>query len=159
MMRNDDLGMPVNCPICGAMGSVGALKGPYTTKYNQVVVEVDSVERCACHSCGEEFFTKAQSEALSRSVKAAARRRLGLLLPEQIVALRRKLQLSQQALEDLLGLGEKVVTRWENDRVVQAKTADDLLRLMERMPQVVDALRAIRREQGARDSGRSERDE
>ncbi len=35
-------------------------------------------------------------------------------------------------------------TRWENARVLQTKAADDLLRLMERLPAVVEALREIR---------------
>ena len=77
-------------------------------------------------------------------VEAEARARLGLLPPERIIKIRKKYKLSQEGLEALFRLGPKVVTRWENDRVLQTRTADDLLRLMERLPEVVRELRAIR---------------
>ncbi len=45
--------------------------------------------------------------------------------------IRKNLGLSQAELEELFGLGEKVVTRWENGRVIQGRTADVALRLLE----------------------------
>lgn len=67
-----------------------------------------------------------------------------MLPPDRIIAIRQQYGLSQERLEALLGLGAKVVTRWETARVLQTKAADDLLRLMERLPAVVEALREIR---------------
>lgn len=142
--------IPNECPVCGATGRVDAGHKPYHGWYNQIEVHLDAVEGCKCFACEEEFFTKAQSEALSRSVKIAARRQLGLLSPDEILAIRRKLGLSQEGLEELLGLGEKVVTRWETGRVVQGKPTDDLLRLMDRLPQVVEELRDMRRRESER---------
>ena len=134
------------CPVCGGAGTVSLHEGPFETKYGQVAVRVEGVASYRCSSCEEEFFTREQSRALDRAVKGAARVEEGLLSPERIVALRKRLGLSQVQLEEVLGVGEKVVTRWENGRVLQARATDDLLRLLERKPELVDLLRELRRE-------------
>jgi putative zinc finger/helix-turn-helix YgiT family protein len=140
--------IPDECPVCGTSGSVSLWKGEYRANYNRIPVELGEIERCACSACGEKFFTAQQSRELSRRVKAAARSHMKVLSPEQIVSIREKLGLSQEALEDLLGLGAKVVTRWENGKVIPGRATDYILRLMDRMPEVVHALRAIRQEVG-----------
>ena len=134
------------CPLCGARYAISLRTVPFEGKYHHVAIHVDSVECYSCESCGEEFFNKAQSEALDSKLKSAARERLQVLSPERIAGLRRRLGLSQEELESLLGLGQKVVTRWETGRVIPGKATDDLLRLMERMPSVIQALREIRQE-------------
>ncbi len=134
------------CPVCGQKYTVKLRQAPYEGRYNKIAIRVEGVESYYCESCGEEMYTKGQSEQLDRQFKAAARKQLGVLSPARIVELRRRLNLSQDGLESLLGLGKKVVTRWETGRVIQGKATDDLLRLMERMPSVVDALREIRME-------------
>lgn len=57
-------------------------------------------------------------------------RQLGLLTPEEIRAGREKLGLTQQALQELLGLGGNSLSRWENGRVYQARSMDTLLRIV-----------------------------
>jgi DNA-binding transcriptional regulator YiaG len=59
------------------------------------------------------------------------------------VGIRKRYNLSQAELENLFGLGEKVVIRWEKGRVLQSKTADVLLRLMDQNPGIVEDLRKI----------------
>ena len=67
-----------------------------------------------------------------------------MLPPEAIVGIRKRCKLSQKEMEQLFGLGEKVVIRWEKGRVLQSKTADVLLRLMDRNPDIVEELRKVR---------------
>ena len=55
--------------------------------------------------------------------------------------IRKNLGLSQTELEELFGLGDKVVTRWENGRVIQGRTADVALRLLEMVPDLLPRLR------------------
>jgi len=97
-----------------------------------------------CSSCGERFFTPEQARAVSIATKNYVRQKQGLLSPEAIIGIRRRLQLSQTNLEKLFGLGPKVVTRWETGRVVQSKTADIALRLLDMDPPKVQKLRASR---------------
>ncbi|WP_158627322.1 type II TA system antitoxin MqsA family protein [Corallococcus sp. AB045] len=134
------------CPVCGSDDGVSLFIGPYSATYNRMPVELPKVERYKCSACGERFFTEPQSRELSRLVKDAVRVRSGGLSPERIASIREKLGLSQGELEDLLGLGPKVVTRWENGRVVPGRATDYLLRLMERTPGILEVLKAIRRE-------------
>jgi len=106
----------------------------------------------ACATCGERFFTPDQAKAVSLAVKRQARAEAGLLTPEEIVAIRQKLGLSQSELERLFGLGSKVVTRWETGRVVQGKTADVALRLLALDPANLRRLRLRRDEVSRADS-------
>ncbi len=102
-----------------------------------------------CASCGERFFTADQAKKVSLAVKRQARADAGLLSPEEIVAIRQKLELSQSELERLFGLGSKVVTRWETGRVVQNKAADVALRLLDLDPENLKRLR-LRRDEASR---------
>jgi putative zinc finger/helix-turn-helix YgiT family protein len=133
------------CALCSS-DAVHIMTRPFSTKYRDIPITIQT-NVYHCDECGEEFSTPDQARDLSRRVKAAARDKLGLLPPERIIEIRRKYDLSQEGLESLLGLGSKVVTRWENDRVLQTKTTDDLLRLMERIPAVVKELRELREQE------------
>ena len=78
-----------------------------------------------------------------RSVKNEIRKRYGLLPPEKIVAIRKKLELTQDELEQLLGTGPKVVVRWESGKVIQGRGQDNILRLLDCDPTIVKTLRQI----------------
>ena len=62
-------------------------------------------------ACGERFFTPEQARAVSIATKNQVRQTQGLLSAEAIVEVRHRLGLSQTDLEELFGLGQKVVTQ------------------------------------------------
>ena len=130
------------CAVCGR-DTAHLVTCPFDAIYNKIPIRLDSVERYECGSCGESTFTAEQDKAVSDRVKAKAREHLGLLPPEKIVDIRKRCALSQAELETLFGLGEKVVIRWEKGRVLQSRTADVLLRLMDQNPAIVEDLRKI----------------
>jgi len=132
--------MKIQCAVCDS-DRVKKIRRKFETRYNQMPVVVENVEMYRCEACGEEFFTPEQSRELSRQMKNRVREEQGLLSPEQIVEIRKRLGLSQSDLEDLFGLGEKVVTRWETGRVVQGRTADVALRLLAIEPGLLPRLR------------------
>ena len=134
--------MTVICAVCGR-DSARLTQRPYEGLYNQIPIRLDSVEMYDCAACGEAVFTPEQAAEVSRRVKAAARERLNLLSPESIVDIRKRCNLSQEELERLFGLGQKVVVRWEKGRVLQSKTADVLLRLLDRNPAIIEEMRQI----------------
>jgi putative zinc finger/helix-turn-helix YgiT family protein len=140
MMKNS-----IPCAVCSSE-SAEKIFGSFRTSYDQIPVELSSVEMYSCSQCGEKFFTPDQAKQVSKMIRLAVRDQLGLLSPDRIVEIRRKYGLSQDRLEVLLGLGQKVVTRWETGRVLQTKQADDLLRIIDKVPDVVDILREIREE-------------
>jgi len=80
-----------------------------------------------CPKCGERTL---DGTAVDRVDKARARA-FNLLGPEDIVALRRRLDLSQAELADLLGLGAKTLTRWETGQLAPSRAMNSYLRLFD----------------------------
>ena len=134
----------ISCANCNSE-KVKKVRRNYATKYNQAPISIEDAEMYECSACGERFFTPEQARAVSVATKNQVRQAQGLLSAEAIVEIRRRLDLSQTDLEDLFGLGPKVVTRWETGRVVQSKTADVALRLLDMDPEKVQKLRGTHR--------------
>lgn len=97
-----------------------------------------------CENCGEQLLPAELDEKL----QSLSIQRQGLLLPGQIKAVREKLGLTQTAMAERLGVGEKTYTRWESGRSIQNKSSDNLIRLMDRSPEqfaVIEAQRSPER--------------
>ena len=77
-----------------------------------------------CESCGEVYYDNRADSATQN----ALRTHLGLLLPEQIVALREARGLTQSDVSRDTGIAAETLSRWENGRVIQSKSHDTLLR-------------------------------
>jgi len=60
--------------------------------------------------------------------------------PEEILDLRTSLGLSQGAFEQLLGVGKKTVTRWENGVIFPSAAANNLMKLLRLDRRNVNAL-------------------
>lgn len=95
------------CPACACDNCASIVRGPFSTRYNGVAVTVADVEYLQCSLCGEQTFSPDQAEAASLAVKNAVRQQLGVLAPNEVSAIRRRLGVSQAELEDLLGLGPR----------------------------------------------------
>ncbi len=103
---------------------------PYTAEYT------------SCKSCDEEFYSKKQSRAASRSAASALRAHQGLLTPEAITAIRSRYCVTQTELERVLQFGKKSVVRWESGAVTQSRAADSLLREVSSSPEMFARLAA-----------------
>lgn len=125
------------CFNCGGQARFVREPREVTTATHKVTVE-DEFYRC--DTCGETFYLGGMADESFRRAAAAIRAQDGLLLPEEIVALRKRYGLSQAALERLIGSGPKTVVRWERGTVHQTKTADTLLRVLLAHPEVAAEL-------------------
>jgi len=96
-----------------------------------------------CPGCDEEFYLPGQMDATLRRASEAIRKAEGLLPPSAIRAIRARLGLSQQAFEQLLGVGPKTVVRWEKGTVFQNRATDSLLRIVAEFPDVVRFLAGL----------------
>jgi putative zinc finger/helix-turn-helix YgiT family protein len=132
----------MECVVCG--GRATKVKENRVGRYRDEKVTVES-EFFRCEKCNEGFFSPEQAGAHNRSVKNEIRKKYGLLAPERIVEIRKKLQLTQAELEELLGTGPKVVVRWESGKVIQGSGQDNILRAIERDPSFVARLRQIQK--------------
>lgn len=133
----------MDCVLCGKPAITVKAKRP--GRYKAEVVEVDS-EFFRCEPCQENFFSPEQMRAHFRAVKNEIRKKYGLLPPERIAQIRRNLNLTQEQLERLLGTGPKTIVRWESGKVIQGRSHDNILRLLERDPALVKKLEEIQRE-------------
>ena len=130
------------CEVCGR-DSAYLVKRPFDSLYNQLPIHLDAVEMYECQRCGECTLTPEQDQAISEKVKGLAREQLDLLPPEAITSIRKRCHSSPAELERLFGLGQNAVVQWEQGRVLPSKTADILLRLLDRNPGIIDELRKI----------------
>ncbi|HYV38188.1 MAG TPA: helix-turn-helix domain-containing protein [Gemmataceae bacterium] len=89
-----------------------------------------------CVTCGELLFDNAADDQISN----ALRTQLGLLNPEQISQNRQALGMSRAELAERIGFTEQALTRWEENRGIQTRAADNLLRLFFALPAVRGAL-------------------
>ncbi len=137
------------CPLCGSQ-TLEQKHGEYRFKPPQNIpggtMIIAHATWDACTSCGEEILP----DELTKAIEAEQYRRLRLLPPSEIRQVRQKTGLSAVDMANLLGVGEKSYTRWENGRSIQNKSNDTLIRLLDKNADafvIVDAERKPDRDQ------------
>ncbi|MDZ4178653.1 MAG: type II toxin-antitoxin system MqsA family antitoxin [Coriobacteriia bacterium] len=133
------------CAICGERAIV-ASNDPVTVELRVGTYTVEGFEYTHCTACGEDFHPLGQSDEMRVEASRMAREEFGLLQPLEIRQLRHDLGLTQRALEDVLGVGEKTVARWERGIYPQSRTADTLMRLVWAHPELVAETGFVARE-------------
>lgn len=83
-----------------------------------------------CPQCGAELFDEEIEAENQRKLYEKYRRKHGLLLPEEIRAIREKYGLSQKSFSRLLGFGEVTIHRYESGSI-QDKAHDMIIRKAE----------------------------
>jgi HTH-type transcriptional regulator / antitoxin MqsA len=127
-----------NCAVCGS-GSVELVRDRIDFSIGQRSTSIEA-DRFRCGSCGESFYTPEQADAAQTNAARQMREEDGLLPPDRIVAIRKQYGLTQIQLEQLLGVGPKTVVRWERGTVFQSRAIDELLRIIDRFPEVASYL-------------------
>ena len=94
------------------------------------------VERNRCTECGEEFFNPAEAAKFDYECRKQYRAATSLT-GGHVVRIRRKLKISQADLEKALGLGSKVIVRWEKGKVRIPQVANALLRILDKHPELL----------------------
>ena len=80
-----------------------------------------------------------------KMVEDTKSRHMGLLLPEEMKALRSRLGLTQTEIGELLQIGEKTWTRWESGKARPSRSVNLLLRALNDREITVDFLKQIGR--------------
>lgn len=89
-----------------------------------------SVTHTECSVCHHDVFVETVEAENERLAFDAYRKKMGLLSPEAIKAIRERYGLPQTTFAKVLGLGEKTITRYENGSL-QDVAYDNLLRLIQ----------------------------
>ncbi len=120
------------------------VKRPFETAVSHdgrppVKVYIPDLEVIACTNpdCHPEHpdDTVLEDDAATWRITEESYRALGLLTPTEIRAAREELDLNQQQLQELLGLGGNTLSRWETGRVYQSRSLDALLRIVFNVPE------------------------
>lgn len=129
--------------ICLGCGTEARLmkESRLTVVGNRSVIVDDEWLRCA--SCDEDFYTPSQADQLHERAIRQIRLEDGLLPPDAIKELRKRIGLTQRDFERLIGTGEKTCVRWESGRVCQSVAADRLIRLLAANQENVQILAAL----------------
>jgi HTH-type transcriptional regulator/antitoxin MqsA len=127
------------CPICG----VGTLKkevGTETFNYKGVTTTVQNYITYKCHGCDEAIVDNTTLKESGRILKDFKRKVDGLLTTEEIKSIRKRLNLSQEEMAEILGGGLKSFARYETGQVCQSRGMDNLLRILDSYPFTINVI-------------------
>jgi len=131
--------MKMKCPLCGDESlerKTGAfhfeLPGKESGRENpEREMDFPDSEWDECGACGEVIL----SVELQKRIERRQYARKGILTPEEIKSIREKYSLTQARMAQILQVGEKNFSRWENGIAMQTKSMDSLIRQFEKRPE------------------------
>lgn len=121
------------CPIC----DMGTLKKEVVVEpfeYKGQKITIPNYIKYRCNKCGEAVVDNGTLRESGKILKDFQRQIDGLLLAEEIKNIRKKLNLSQEEMAEILGGGLKSFARYETGQVCQSKGMDNLLRILDVYP-------------------------
>jgi len=120
--------MTTKCSICGKE-ALDNRRGKYSFDPPPNIpggaIVIDNAQWEECTACGERIASIELEEALERE----RYRRLGLLTPEEILQIRKRVGLTQTEMAEILDVGEKTYARWEAGHSLQNMSSDNLIRI------------------------------
>ncbi|HEY9721934.1 MAG TPA: type II TA system antitoxin MqsA family protein [Oscillatoriaceae cyanobacterium] len=133
--------MEERCAIC-RQGTAHEIVAPDEVRIPGARFVIADDRRMRCERCGEEYYTGEQADEHQRKVDQLKRDAYKPLAPEEIRAIRAKVKLSQHKLEEVIGLGSNTLNRWERGIAPPSRLVDNMLRLVDRDPAVLEFLAA-----------------
>jgi HTH-type transcriptional regulator/antitoxin MqsA len=120
---------PVDCPICGASGTLAAESYDGEIKHNGHILTVQGLERSRCFACNAGPVMTDQIRRNQVVIADAKRGIEGFLSGDEIRRVRERLGLSQSAAANVFGGGENAFSKYERGEVLQSFAMDRLLRV------------------------------
>jgi putative zinc finger/helix-turn-helix YgiT family protein len=128
----------VYCPLCP--GKAEKYIGPARTKMLGVKLTLPKIERFRCIVCHEEFYDMKQAAEYGRLCRRQYKIQTSLTGADLARIRQLRLKISQADLEEKLGLGSKVVVRWENNKVRLPGPVNALFKILESNPRLLKLL-------------------
>lgn len=93
-----------------------------------------------CNHCGAEYVTYEQAKKGDKSADLARRQADGLLMPQEIKAIRAMFNLTQKDASQIFGGGKNAFAKYECGEVRQSAAMDKLLRVVKNHPELLAEL-------------------
>lgn len=138
------------CPICGA-GGLQKTVGTETFEYKGQEIAIPDYIAYVCPGCGEAIVDPETLKKSGKMLKDFQRQVDGLLTGQQIKRIRKKLGLTQEQMAEIVGGGLKSFARYESGQVCQSKGMDNLLRILDAYPEMLNVIR--KKEDAVKDAG------
>ena len=94
-----------------------------------------------CEECGESVHSGVDMEVSNQALYRMKARARGLLEPEEVRRIRKRLGLTQKAAELLIGVGPGAFRKYESGAELVSRAVCGMLLLLERDPDGLDLLR------------------
>lgn len=120
------------CELCGEFSSEHKIK-PMAYIYKNIEFIIDQPAQW-CDSCGEGIIDGKDSKAVASIIQAEKARIEGLLTPEEVKSVRKKLRLTQKAAAIIFGGGINAFNRYEKGRLPVPRSLSQLLMILRNHP-------------------------
>jgi len=127
-----------SCPKTGAPMHRGVR--PMELTYKQKSVSFD-MPGWYCDDCEESIHTGKDLKVSDRMLNRLKARREGLLTPEEIRRIRKKLRLSQEAAGLLIGGGTRAFQKYEKGDLLPSRAVSSALVLLDHDPDALEVLK------------------
>lgn len=127
------------CPVCCA-GSMHEYKFSSELKYKNVTLQVSTFESSKCEVCSSVSPTHEQSKRNKLVAVNFQRAVDGLLSTHEVLRIRKATKLNQSDASRVLGGGGKAFSKYENGTVRQSVAVDNVLRLIDKYPNLIQDL-------------------
>jgi HTH-type transcriptional regulator/antitoxin MqsA len=116
------------CPLCNGNLQYGARTESFNYKDKTFTVDMYGEY---CSECNESFYNIDDAKKNERNIVLAKRHIDGMLRPEDITRIRKKIGLSQVQASELFGGGVRSFHKYEKGIIAPPKSLDILLRLID----------------------------
>lgn len=128
-------------PVCPESGtSMHRGVRPITLTYKSQSITFD-MPGWYCHECDESIHSGEDMKVSDRMLNSLKARTEGLLEPEEIRRIRKKLHLSQTAAGILIGGGPRAFQKYESGDLLPSRAISTALLLLDHAPESLSVLR------------------
>jgi HTH-type transcriptional regulator / antitoxin MqsA len=123
-----------HCPVCGEKSCYRDIRAmEYEYKQQKIVVQQPGLW---CDACGEGIIDGKDSKATQRELQEFKAKTDGLLTPDQIRGVRKKLHLKQVEAGEIFGGGPNAFSRYETGALPAPKSLDLLFKVLDNNPEI-----------------------
>lgn len=131
----------MHCPECGSKNTIKDYRDiPFTYKGQSTVVKAVGADWCL--DCGEGVIFKEESLRIDSILTEFNKQvNASIIDPEYVVAMRKKLNLSQSEAGEIFGGGVNAFSRYETGKALPHISTIKLLKLLDKYPELLEEIR------------------